>query len=75
MAATISHLYRDAERHPPLTGVYLSIPSLLSPEAVPERYQGQYRSREENKDALILNKEAVELFRSTSPSSRARNCV
>lgn len=63
MAATISHLYRDEGGNPPLTGVYLSIPSLLSPEAVPEKYKSQYLSRDQNKDAPILNEGSIRFFR------------
>ena len=63
LAAVISHLYRDEQMSPPLTGTYLSIPILLSPEAVPEKYKDQYLSREQNKTAPILNKEALDLFK------------
>jgi acetyl esterase/lipase len=63
LAAVISHLYRDEQISPPLTGIYLSVPILLSPEAVPEKLKDQYLSREQNKNAPILNKEAMTLFR------------
>jgi acetyl esterase/lipase len=63
LAAVISHLYRDEQISPPLTGIYLSVPILLSPEAVPEKLKDQYLSREQNQNAPILNKEAMTLFR------------
>ncbi|KAJ9610806.1 hypothetical protein H2200_005583 [Cladophialophora chaetospira] len=63
MTATLSHLYRDEGHAPPITGLYLSIPSLLAPEAVPDRYKESYRSRDENKDAPVLNERALKLFR------------
>jgi hypothetical protein len=66
MAASISHLYRDESISPPLTGIYLSIPSLLSPEVVPAEYNDQYLSRDQNQNAPILNKSALKLFRGTS---------
>ncbi|KAJ9644333.1 hypothetical protein H2204_001685 [Knufia peltigerae] len=63
MAATLSHLYRDEGFLPRLTGLYLSIPSLLAPEAVPPEYKGEYLSRQENKDAPVLNSAAIKWFR------------
>jgi hypothetical protein len=48
---------------PPLTGIYLSVPMLVSPEAVPGKLKRQYMSREQNKNAPILNKETLALFR------------
>ncbi|OAA60211.1 alpha/beta hydrolase fold-3 domain-containing protein [Niveomyces insectorum RCEF 264] len=63
MACVISHLARDEGMLPPLTGTYLSIPSLLAPQAVPTRWRSEYKSREENKNAPILNEGAISLFR------------
>ncbi|KAJ5621151.1 hypothetical protein N7510_005135 [Penicillium lagena] len=63
MAAAISHLYRDQNIQPPLTGIYLSIPSVLAPQAVPEKYKSQYLSRKENANGLILDDGAIALFR------------
>lgn len=67
MACTLSHLARDDDLKPKLTGIFLSIPALLSPSAVPEKWKGQYSSREENKDALILGQGAIKLFRRMLP--------
>jgi hypothetical protein len=64
MAAAIAHLARDEKLTPALTGCWLSIPSLLSPTVVPEKYKKDYLSREQNKDAPILNEGAIALFRS-----------
>jgi acetyl esterase/lipase len=64
MAAAITHLARDEKLTPALTGCWLSIPSLLSPTVVPEKYKKDYLSREQNKDAPILNEGAIALFRS-----------
>lgn len=64
MAATITHLARDEQMTPALTGCWLSIPSLLSPDVVPDKYKGDYLSREQNKHAPILNEGAIALFRS-----------
>lgn len=64
ISAVISHLYRDDKISPPLTGVYLSVPSALSPEVVPERFKSEYNSREQNADAPILGKGSMDLFAS-----------
>ena len=62
IAAVISHLHRDEKLQPPLTGVYQSIPSPMSPENVPKKYRDQHQSREQNKDAPILNEAARKLI-------------
>jgi acetyl esterase/lipase len=64
MACSVCHLARDDQLQPRISGTYLSIPSLLAPEAVPDRWKPLYTSREENKDAPILNAGAIALFRS-----------
>lgn len=63
MACSVAHLARDENLSPPLTGVYLNIPSLLAPQAVPDKLKSTYTSRDENKDAPILNSGAIALFR------------
>ncbi|KAF2654663.1 hypothetical protein K491DRAFT_748705 [Lophiostoma macrostomum CBS 122681] len=63
MASTITHLARDERLQPPITGCYLSIPSLLAPQAVPETLKKDYLSREQHKDAPILGQGAIALFR------------
>lgn len=70
IACTISHLARDDNLTPGLTGVYLSIPAVLSPEAVPDRLKGDYKSRQENQNALVLDNKAVALFASAYPALR-----
>jgi hypothetical protein len=62
----VSHLYRDDELSPPLTGVYLSIPACMGPDVVPAKYKNVYLSREQNKNAPILNAESMGLFDSKS---------
>ena len=57
----ISHLYRDEDISPPITGLYLSVPGLLF-EAVPERYKHEYTSHLECKDAPIMNTEDLGLL-------------
>jgi acetyl esterase/lipase len=62
LAAVSSHLYCDEMPGPPLTGVYLSIPTLLDPPSVAAKYKDVYLSREQNKNALILNDSSMALF-------------
>ena len=66
LTATVSLLYRDDKHNPPLTGLYLSIPSLLTPEACPEQYKKDFRSREENCVAPILGTGTMKMFRGKS---------
>jgi acetyl esterase/lipase len=61
-AAVASHLYQDEKVVPPLTGLYLFIPAIVGPSVVPEKYKARYLSREQNKDAPILNHGVVGLF-------------
>jgi len=63
ISAAISHMYRDDGLSPPLTGIYLSIPSILDPQVVPDKYKTRYLSREQNRNAPILGQEAIDLFR------------
>ena len=72
ISCSISHLARDEKLQPPLTGVYLSIPSIMPPELAPEKYRHEHTSREDNKDAPILNGGAMKLFRSTQSPITSR---
>lgn len=51
---------RDAPLAHPITGTFLALPSILEADMVPTQYSHLWRSREENKDAPSLNKDAVE---------------
>ncbi|CAD6444975.1 99bce965-631c-44f7-95f8-0eff69d9f1d0 [Sclerotinia trifoliorum] len=61
-ASIVSHLYRDENLSPPLTGVYLSIPPIISQNIVPEKYKPVYLSQEQNKNAPLLNREVADVF-------------
>jgi acetyl esterase/lipase len=65
-SAVLPHLYRDDRLSPPLTGVFLSIPACMGPHLVPEKYKNVYLSRQQNKDAPILNDASMQLFESKS---------
>ncbi|KAH7336299.1 Alpha/Beta hydrolase protein [Rhexocercosporidium sp. MPI-PUGE-AT-0058] len=74
----VTHLYRDENLSPPLTGAYLSIPACITPETVPEKYKSLYLSREQNKDAPILGQSTIDLFEKyykPDPSSNLRTPI
>ena len=66
LAAVAAHLYLSERRSPPLTGQYLCIPTICDPEALPAQYKDAYVSREQNKDALILNQKSIDMFEGAS---------
>jgi acetyl esterase/lipase len=75
LAAVVAHLYRDEKRFPPLTGQYLCIPTTCEPEALPEKYKDVYLSREQNKEALILNQKSIDIFEGNNISSSMPECI
>jgi len=64
LSSVITHLYCNDKLSPPLTGTYLSIPLVVPPEHVPEKYKNIYLSREQNKAAPLLDEGAIALFES-----------
>jgi hypothetical protein len=54
-AAVMGILARDQQLFPPLTGSYLSIPAIMAPETVPEKYKSLWLSNEQNKNAPLLD--------------------
>ena len=63
-SAVVSHLYRDDNMNPPLTGIYLSVPAVLAESEVPEKYKSRYLSRQQNENAPVLGGGTVRMFRS-----------
>ncbi|CAK7217048.1 hypothetical protein SCUCBS95973_003019 [Sporothrix curviconia] len=61
ISIVLSHMARD-EKLPPLTGVYMNVPLVMAPEAVPEKYKQYYQSREQNALAPILNKAFMDMY-------------
>lgn len=55
IAASIAHLARDHNLHPPLTGQLLCAGTFIHPQNVPGGYATRYLSREQNKAAPILD--------------------
>jgi acetyl esterase/lipase len=67
-SSILALLARDDKLSPPLTGTYLSILPSGPPDLFPKRYRDLHLSREQNKNAPILNNVAMALFDSKSPS-------
>jgi acetyl esterase/lipase len=63
-SSVLAHLARDDNISPPLTGTYLSIPPIASAALIPEKYKDVYLSREQNKDAPMLNSVSMAVFES-----------
>ena len=42
--------------------MFLNIPGLVHPDAVPEKYKPHYNSEEDFKDGLILDRRGMEFF-------------
>jgi acetyl esterase/lipase len=60
IAAVVTVLARDEKLSTPVTGTWLNIPVTIHSDAVPEKYRSEYGSYEQNKDAAILDKKALE---------------
>lgn len=56
------HRARDKRLSPPITGVYLSVPPALTPEAVTDKYRGIYRSRSALSQGLGLSAKSIRMF-------------
>lgn len=65
LSSVVGHLARDEKLSPPLTGLLLMIPACLGHQVVPEKYQAEYQSYEQNKNAPILGRAALQLFEGT----------
>lgn len=63
LAAIIAHLHAQEEPlGPMITGLYMACPMVMDASCVPARYMECYRSMEENKDAMCLTKESVDVI-------------
>lgn len=63
ITSSLAHLARDHNLNPPLTGQMNSIGSVMHADHVPQKYQARYLSREQNKEAPILNEKFHLLMR------------
>lgn len=62
LAAVTAHRVLSSGYPLELTGVFLGIPVLFNADTVPEAYRDTFLSREQNRDARILNGEAIRLI-------------
>lgn len=62
LAAVAAHDAVDRKIEPKVTGVVLMGAGLLPHDAVPEKWRKHYKSREQNKDAMILDVRGVDWF-------------
>ncbi|KAF2464453.1 alpha/beta-hydrolase [Lindgomyces ingoldianus] len=62
LTAVATHEAADAKLSPPITGVWLQVPCLVHSDAVPEQYKAHYNSYEEFKDAMVLDRKAMNLI-------------
>ncbi|KAJ7623526.1 Alpha/Beta hydrolase protein [Roridomyces roridus] len=64
LLTVIAHRARDDAffKETPLTGQLLQIPAVVHPDAVPEKYKPVLLSLEQNKDAPILDRAALDWF-------------
>ena len=63
LVGVVSHHWVADKLQPPITGAHYVVPALIDSSAVPERYRADYTSWEQNKDAPILNRDAMDMFR------------
>ncbi|GAB1312577.1 Alpha/beta hydrolase fold-3 domain-containing protein (Fragment) [Madurella fahalii] len=63
-ADVVAHLAREAKLSPPLTGQVLICGGFIDPDRVPEQYVARYLSREQNKDAPMVNNHFLRAFHS-----------
>lgn len=68
----MSLLARDRKLSPPITGLLLSIPPVINPDRVPERFREAFLSYEQNADAPILSRSSAYEASSTSTKWRDR---
>lgn len=61
LTACIAQKWKDDDMSPPLTGLWLCVPLVFpNGDLVPEKYKDQWFAHEQNADAPILDKNAVE---------------
>lgn len=59
LAATTTQRWVSTKSSPPITGISIGAPWLLSDEIVPVAYKHLWFSRDQNQDAMILNREVM----------------
>ncbi|KAL9081013.1 MAG: hypothetical protein Q9157_000329 [Trypethelium eluteriae] len=62
LATTMGHQARDEKLSPPITGLYLSIPTISTPESIPEKHRNIHISKIQNANPPGLGEEAIRKF-------------
>ncbi|KAH6982603.1 Alpha/Beta hydrolase protein, partial [Ilyonectria destructans] len=62
LAIPLIHKARDEKLSPPITGVYLNVTPALAPQAVPDKYQYLYRSRQVLSNGLSLTSKSIDMY-------------
>lgn len=65
LAAVTAQRWVSEAKNPALTGMWLSIPYVLEPHAVPPEYKDLWFSRDQNASALIINSDAIAFVKAT----------
>ena len=63
IASVLTHLARDGNLEPPLTGQALFAGAFIDTNNVPVRFKDVYLARDQNKHAPILDEDLVKIFR------------
>ncbi|KAK7407883.1 hypothetical protein QQX98_009942 [Neonectria punicea] len=64
MSLVVSHLCRDANMTPPLTGVFAPLTSGVNEETVPEKYKNYFISKEQNATVPVFSTESMKFIHS-----------
>lgn len=62
LSAVVGTLARDENLSPPLTGLFLQIPSLTNSYDPPAKYASDLQSFKQNENAPVLDRAAIDLF-------------
>lgn len=63
LTASLSRVFQEEPLAHPLTGQWLSIPSIMDSTCIPEKYKDYYISAEQQADGPFLSKKAREMFK------------
>lgn len=63
MALVLAHLYAQEQvSSPPLTGLFLSCPMVMTSDTVPEKYKDSFISMEQNAEGPIITRESIDFM-------------
>ncbi|KZL71821.1 lipase 2 [Colletotrichum tofieldiae] len=63
LALGVARLWIDENQSPPLTGIFSSVSAAASEETIPEKYRGHLLSLEQNANAPVLTKDAIDFIK------------